>query len=132
MNKYMNCEYGHPLQLNLMVHARGWEKAAGIRNDRMSSGKSTAAIRKSTAAIQKYTAALRKYSAEMTSCTVDNRKWTAGKSTVESEMVESHEECLLQAVLQPVKYVAAHYCNTLLVENHSTLMDRNYKLCRMH
>ena len=122
----MNCEYGHPLQLNLMVHARGWEKAAGIRNDRMSSGKSTAAI-------QKYTAALRKYSAEMTSCTVDNRKWIAGKSTAESEMVESHEEGLLQAVLQPVKYVAAHYCNTLLVENHSTLMDRNYKLCsRMH
>ena len=49
MNKYMNCEYGHPLQLNLMVHARGWEKAAGIRNDRMSSGKFTAEIRKSTA-----------------------------------------------------------------------------------
>ena len=116
----MNCEYGHPLQLNLMVHARGWEKAAGIRNDRMSSGKSTAAI-------QKYTAALRKYSAEMTSCTVDNRKWIAGKSPAESEMVESHEEGLLQAV----KYVAAHYCNTLLVENHSTLMDRNYKLCRL-
>ena len=57
MNMYMNCEYGHPLQLNPVVHARGWEKAAGIRNDRMSSGKSTAAI-------QKYTAALRKYSAD--------------------------------------------------------------------
>ena len=125
MNMYMNCEYGHPLQLNPVVHARGWEKAAGIRNDSMSSGKSTAAIRK-------YTAALRKYSADMTSCTVDSRKWTAGKSTAESEMVESHEECLLQTVLQPVKYVANHYCNTLLVENHSTLMDRNYKLSRMH
>ena len=125
MNIYMNSEYGHPLQLNPVVHARGWEKAAGIRNDQMSSGKSTAAI-------QKYTAALRKYSAEMTSCTVDNRKWTAGKFTAESEMVESHEECLLQTVLQPVKYVAAHYGNTSLVENHSTLMDRNYKLYMMH
>ena len=126
MNKYMNCEYGHPLQLNLMVHARGWEKAAGIRNDRMSSGKSTAC------STTKVYCSIEKVFCRNDQLYCRQQKVDCRKVSAESEMVESHEECLLQAVLQPVKYVAAHYCNTLLVENHSTLMDRNYKLCRMH